>query len=324
MPSSNSSNTGLSDSPPKPGTSSPTDELKFPAPPSPMEKVRTKLAVWSWAREQGLDAADGRPKWLPLLDVDSQPTSRSRASRSSRTDDQPVVPHNSQHHSAAVSARHSESDGGSPVLSVQGSPKREAANVHVSDEDDDEYPLLELKTRSSSYGHSSPHIRHPNHDYLATTVKQSRSTPTTPTEPQVALPRQLSNLALEETHFKTHRNSLDLLQRRQQDEAKINHNLMNSRDSIILARSKFEERYPTATLDVRPAWSRADQMMRISDASPPDERREIGALALCRLGTVPGQDGSRTLVRVERRSSEGGHLSLQDKVSEVPHWLKLN
>lgn len=164
--SSNNSYASFSENPPKPGTSSPADGSRFPSPPSPMEKVKTKLAVWSWARDQGLETIDAHPKWLPLLDADILPTTHSTASRSSRADDGPLVPNNSQHPSVTVSPTYSESGSGSPLLSGEGSTKAQG-NIPRNSDDDDEDPPLELKARAGSSSHSSNPIFHSTPDYLA-------------------------------------------------------------------------------------------------------------------------------------------------------------
>ena len=263
------------------GTSSPVDQAYFPLQPSPMEKVKTKLAVWSWAKEQGMDACEGRSTWIPLLDPDTPSTLHGTAKHSPVHDDRPFNPPNSQHTSVHRSPRPALTPeiGLSTGLSTPPSPMiRPRSPCHISEEDvDEEDEPLQPKTKSSP--NRTPFKPHAStSDYLSIPIVTSRSTPTSPSEPQISLPRQLSNLGADETHFKAHRNSVDLLQLRQQNESKLNHNLMNSQDSMILARSKFNESYPKAVLDIRPAWSRADVLSRISDASPPPEVTDQGGM----------------------------------------------
>ncbi|KAK5169535.1 uncharacterized protein LTR77_005511 [Saxophila tyrrhenica] len=286
-----------------PGLSTPEDDNSFPGPPSPMQKVKTKLAVWSWAREQGLDAEDGQPKWMELLDPHEEAIYHASTDHSPHADERPLTPPNSHRTSVAFL---SPNNAGTPKHSTSPSPANHSKNASEIIEEDDEEPPLELKSKSTNSRPCSIE-QAPTHDYLTIPVSRSQSAPTSPSEPPgAALPRQLSNLAAEETHFTTHRNSVDLLQYRKQHEAKVNHNLMNARDSMILTKSKFEESYPRALLDVRPAWSR--ELSSITDASPPDARRAAGVRAMARSVLGAGQMQQQRSRRAGFEVDEAEHV----------------
>jgi hypothetical protein len=253
-----------------------------------MEKVKTKLAVWSWAREQGLDPPDRGLRWIALLDADEQPTHQSTASHSPRVEG-PLSPPNTARPSVALSPQQSEppSASRSPKWSEPPSPLSKARIIPEGSEDDADDPPLELKVKPAQ-----PRLKsasQPPNDYLTVPVLKSRSTPTTPCEPATVLPRQLSNLAAEETHFKAHRNSIDLLQHQQQNEGKINQHLMNARDSIILTKSKLDTKYPKSVVDIQPARRHVNTVSSTAHAPSTDARSHSDTRAVAQDGTASGQ-----------------------------------
>lgn len=276
-----------------------------------MQKVKTKLAVWSWAKEQGLEAQDCQPRWMELLDPDGGATYLSPDNHSPRAEERPLTPPNSSQHTSVawLSPRYPSSPaaGPSPRHSSPPSPSNKARFVSEAIEDDDEEPLLELRAKST-HSRTPDSKKTSTHDYLSIPVPRYHSAPTSPSEPPTAtLPRQLSNLPIEETRFTTHRNSVDLIHDRERHEAKVNHNLMNAHDSYILTKSKFDESYPHSLLGVRPAWIRANVMTPIVDGSPPDARRAAGVRAMARVGkSAVHARGHRRIADLD--ADEGEHL----------------
>lgn len=261
------------------------------APPSPMEKVKTKLAAWSWARELGAETEDSDSRWLPLLPLDesaSHMTSRSHTPHI----EEPFAPPNTERHSGASSAKQSASQ------SLRGSA-----------EDEDEDQLLELKARPILPRRPIQ----PSYLNLLPIEEHSVHTPSSPsgTRHTKALPRQLSTLTAEEVPFKTHRDSVELLHRKEYEQKMINQRLMNSHDSVILTKSKFESRHPNAAALGRrqQSWNRTGGLSPILDVSPPNEKVQDAKKAIEKAAKVakerheqqhPGEHIGRPICEVER------------------------
>jgi hypothetical protein len=119
----------------------------------------------------------------------------------------------------------------------------EDANLE-DEEDDDEIDLLipELKPRADSLyeeTNTTPGV--------STLDRPSMWPPRTSCPALPATSRQFSNLAAEETHFQSHRNSVDLARDRrhmQEKAGKLNQSLMNVRDSFVITKSKLGGRHP--------------------------------------------------------------------------------
>ena len=274
--------------------------------PSPMSKVKTKLAAWSWAREQGLENEDGKPRWVPLLSLEDG-HSRHRSREDSNKGEEPLGPPNTAKTSNASSAKRSE-------------PQTPVSEVGAADaEDDDEDQPLELKVRATLCRPPTRHTHFPDIDYLDIPIQQSHSTPSSPggMRHTKSISRQPSNLAAEDAHFKTHRDFLELIRRRE-NEIKMNQELMNSRDSTILTRAKFDARYPKTALD-RPAGTRTRDLSPISDASPPDAHAQAGLRAMVRVvdGRLPKQKAGH-----EAHSDK--HVGCPIYEVERPRWFEEN
>lgn len=276
--------------------------------PSPMDKVKTKLAAWSWAREQGLETEHGGPNWIPLLSCDD------RISQSVSTDE-PFAPPNTERPSGASSAKHS----------APHSPPLEAYDTPGVDEDEEDHPL-ELKVKASLSRPASilpPSLQKTQRDYLSLPIQKARSTPTSPgaSKPVNIISREPSNVSIESAHFKTHKDSLIFLQRRK-EEGKMNQQLMNSRDSVILARSKFDSPYPRSVLDLKPAWTR--DLSPIPDASPPDVRVQANIKTMEKAMDAPERSGRRAQEKSTDRAHPDEHFGCPICEVERPRWFEAN
>ena len=283
------------------------DDVTILRTPSPMDKVKTKLAAWSWAREQGLETEHGGPNWIPLLSCDD------RLSQSVLTDE-PYAPPNTERPSGASSAKHS----------APHSPPLEAYDTPGADEEED-HPL-ELKVKASFPRPAStipPSLRKTQGDYLSLPIQKSRSTPSSPgaSKSTKAISRELSSIPIEDSHFKTHKDSLVLLQRRK-DEGKMNQQLMNSRDSVILARSKFDSPYPKSVLDAKPARSR--DLSPIPDASPPDARVQASLRAMEKAMEAPERRERKSKEKSVDRTHPDEHVGCPICEVERPRWFEAN
>ncbi|KAK3118012.1 hypothetical protein LTR53_000048 [Teratosphaeriaceae sp. CCFEE 6253] len=303
---------------------------------SPMGRAKTKLAAWSWACEhpdesEGEGAAQrSSSRTIPLMRVDAD-------ARRERSEDPPGPP-NTEKHSAASSTRHSgpqtpgeltaDGDAREEGEDGQGPEGGDEADADADEEDDQP---MELRFRSALHRLRSASLP-ASTEYLAI----PSSTPPTPPPPassstRVALPtgplpRALSNLAADEAGFHTHRDSLDLSHGRLARELRVNHHLMTTKDSFLLARGKGAHRYPrlagpSSSAAVQGAAGvglgpgRARGLSPIPDASPPEDggrRTGDGLAALAdavalRVGPGPGGGHIRWAGqgRPERGEGEG-------------------
>ena len=281
------------------------DDITILRTPSPMDKVKTKLAAWSWAREQGLETEHGGPNCIPLLSCDDG------VSQSLPTDE-PYAPPNTERPSGTSSAKHS----------APHSPPLEAYDTPGAEEDEEDHPL-ELKVKASFSRPAAilpPSLQKTQGDYLSLPIQKSRSTPSSPgaSRPINIISREPSNVSIEDAHFKTHKDSLVLLQRRK-DEGKMNQQLMNSRDSVILARSKFDSPYPKSVLDLKPPWTR--DLSPIPDASPPDARVQAGLRA---MEKVMERRERKPRERSVDRTHPDEHVGCPICEVERPRWFEAN
>jgi len=197
---------------------------------SPIDKIKIKLASWKWLKENNVLDEDGRPAWLGLLsfegrDAEMNPTTLTPCSEG------PYAPPNTERASGPSSGRHS------------------AARSLVGDDDQqDEDPNDELDNlselemaRPSSTGTS--HAAHES--YRSSALQPSLDVPNLSPKPKfkTRVPRQLSNLALEEAHFRTHRDSVQLLRHKEELEERLNASILHSQDSMILTRGKYDDGY---------------------------------------------------------------------------------
>lgn len=234
---------------------------------SPMDKVKTKLAAWSRAGGNGLEDEDAQLKWIRLLPCDDDLPHQSLSSRTSRTEG-PLAPPNTERPSGASSAKHSAPQ--SPLC------ERDDLDLSAGDVEDDS--LLELRVQPSMARPWRERSAEPSKDSTEGVAQRNLSLPPTPRGGRGARPVhcQLSNLALEDEHFKSHRDSLLLLRSREQ-EAKTNQQLLEARDSIILTKSKFGAIYPESPMDCYSAWSHPRNLSTITDDSPPDSHSLVAS-----------------------------------------------
>ena len=167
-----------------------------------MGHVQTKLAAWSWAKEQDQED-DDTPRWVPLMAVDDF---RPYRHPSDSVEDPPAPP-NTKSVSLASSYKHS-------------GPQSPRMSDFLEEEGDD---LFETGFKATL---SRPVEEHPSGDeYIEIPTQKSRHHSSIPVPG--ALARPLSNLTDEEDHFQTHRDSVDLT-RRKLAEHKMNHQLMST------------------------------------------------------------------------------------------------
>jgi hypothetical protein len=229
--------------------------------------------------------------------------------------DEPYAPPNTERPSGASSAKHS----------APHSPPLEAYDTPGADDDEEDHPL-ELKVKAS-FSHPAstipPSLRKAQGDYLSLPVQKSRRTPSSPgaSKPIKIISREPSNVSIEDAHFKAHKDSLVLLQRRK-DEGKMNQQLMNSRDSFVLNRSKFDSRYPKSVLDAKPAWSR--DLSPIPDASPPDARVQASLRAMEKVMEAPERRERKSKEKSVDRTHPDEHVGCPICEVERPRWFEAN
>ncbi|EMC92584.1 hypothetical protein BAUCODRAFT_125570 [Baudoinia panamericana UAMH 10762] len=243
--------------------------------PSPIGKAKAKLAAWSWARERGHDEHDdSRLISLLSLDIDA----RRHALESSPSGEHPLAPPNTATSSARHSGPHTPHD-----LEADDRVEEEETNEEVEDDSP-----VELRFRSDFHrirSMSAPAMQ----DYLTAPTVPRTNLPTLhlPDSPERfgGLPRHLSNLAEMDEHFRSHRDSLDVYHQRMRGEERVNQLLANSKDSFVLAKSKYEAKYPGSTSAAKGhiQWSRYGGLSPIMDASPPDARKVAAEKGLSRL-----------------------------------------
>ncbi|KAK0930233.1 hypothetical protein LTS16_002147 [Friedmanniomyces endolithicus] len=281
--------------------------------PSPMGKVKTKLAAWSWAREQQAEGEDsesgGSRPMLSLMRID---TDRRRE----RSEDHPYAPPNTEKHSASSSARHSgpQTPHEQPeVIAEEDEDVQQADDEAEVDEEEDQPMELRFKSafhriRSLSMPASTDYLTVPGR------MLHSSNSPSSPPAPPGGLPRAMSNLAAEEARFMSHHDSLDLNHHRIEREARMNQLLMTTRDSFVMAKTKYEAKYPKIAGGIQ--CNRFEGLSTIPDASPPEDARK-GFAALARK--VEGAKGAVSEVAVK----SDGHIKWAgEKKVEKPQWYK--
>ncbi|KAK1824555.1 hypothetical protein LTR12_000879 [Friedmanniomyces endolithicus] len=282
--------------------------------PSPMGKVKTKLAAWSWAREQQVEAEDSEGGSRPVLSLMRVDTDRRRE----KSEDHPYAPPNTEKHSASSSARHSgpQTPHEQPeVIAEEDDDVQQADDEAEVDEEDDQPMELRFKSafhriRSLSMPASTDYLTVPGRMLHST----SPSSPTAPHAPPGGLPRAMSNLAAEEARFMSHRDSLDLNHHRIEREARMNQLLMTTRDSFVLAKTKYEAKYPKTAGGIQ--YNRFGGLSTIPDASPPEEGRE-GFAALERR-----VEGGKRAVSEGAVKADGHIKWAGEKKVEKPRWYK--
>lgn len=275
--------------------------------PSPMRKARTKLAAWSWAKEQEQDD-DSDARSTPLAAMDESVLSSPRFEI-----EEPPAPPNTGKTSSASSVRHSGPH--SPYEEDDASEVELLNDIIVGGErdpdDNDTDSPVELRFRSTlSRVKSMP----ASTDYL-NVPGSSRSPPTSPSGARYA--RQLSNLAAEEEHFKGHRDSVDLYHRREREE-ELNKQLMTTRDSFVLAKTKYDTKHPKFGGGGQAIqYSRFGGLSPIMDASPPESRIQLSLPSKSKLAK------DAKTVQVEEAHPEE-HVGCAIYEVERPRWFEAN
>lgn len=250
-------------------------------PSSPMEKVKSKLATWKWARENAAHCDTEDIPALPLLSIVHHSHSQTPSRPQSPRREVPPAPPNTEKSSAAASAKPSAPHTRPPSeeqLPISPLPAASSGSPSRRSSSDEEEEPLELRVRATF---SQPHRTHrptsePS-DYLTVPV-HARSGPSTSSPPSpcsgtrdarkhvAIISRQLSNLAAEEAHFQRHRDSVELMRHHREDGkgAVGNQALMGTRDSFVLANARrVREREKERDGGKR-------ELGTIVDASPPN------------------------------------------------------
>jgi len=194
---------------------------------SKIDKVKIKLASWKWLKDNNVLDADGRPAWLGLLSFEARDAEVNSTTHTPCSEG-PFAPPNTERASGPSSGRHS------------------AARSLVDDDDQqDEDPsdelenMSELETARPASTEAAPAAQE---SCSMSALQRSLDVPRLSPKPKykTRVPRQLSNLALEEAHFRTHRDSVQLLRHKEELEERLNASLLHSQDSMILTRCKYD------------------------------------------------------------------------------------
>lgn len=283
------------------------DEISRGSPiiaPSPMmEKVKTKLTAWNWERDLGGETPEERSGWLPLMDTECRRCSSDRTP----SHEQPPNPPNT----ARSSAKASKAQSPAPE-----SPYEE------DEEEELEWPPVEIRVKgilATARPHTAQPTRAttPTNDYLSQ-PRRHNSLPASP-----SIPRNLSNLAEEEAHFQSHRDSVEITRghlKRRQTEGRPNSLLFAARDSFTLAKTKLETRskpYPMETgyleIPYRRAasqphisWNRFGGLSPIPDASPPNASKfSLASAASLVKEHSPGPSPGEAAVEAQQGETRG-------------------
>ncbi|TKA21950.1 hypothetical protein B0A50_08646 [Salinomyces thailandicus] len=257
--------------------------------PSPMGKVRTKLAAWSWAREQ--EHEDDVVHLLPALSG-----SRRLQGRSPGGSEGPPAPPNTEKSGTSSAQRSApqtpyfNEDEGDVGMQETGEDEGDVglfADTEEAGEPEGEM-LIETRdppeqSRWEPMARVRPASTPAAMDYLSIAAL-SRSMAPSPVQ-RLANPagRHWSDLASENEHFKTHRDSLDVSHRRLNDD-KLSQQRRSSHDSTQLAKSKYDVRHPkAATAGPAIQYNRYGGLSPILDASPPDAKVQQGLKAMSNL-----------------------------------------
>lgn len=287
-----------------------------------MDKADTKLAAWCWAKDHSLLDEDGNSRWFPLAASGMPPSQLRSCSHSPRSvSESPHCPPNTERPSGPSSGKQS-------VLSTAkhssvGSPPGERAIDCDEDEGEDEDYPIELRIKAALATPSRSKSHGALDEYLSVPYEQSRSVPSSPAySSQVkAISRQLSNLAAEDVHFRTHRDSLLLLHKKELEEEEMNQQLVNSQDSVILTRFKFDAPYPSAGFASRSssAWLHQRDLSTIPDASPPLARKHSAGKARAACAARKGDAQSP-----EDEQHPDEHVNCPICEVERPRWYEAN
>lgn len=241
----------------------------------------------------------------------------------------PAAPPNTEKSSAAASAKPSAPHTRPP--SEEHFPLDDHIQEVVSqDESDPDDQPLELRVRATfsrppaARRHASDPTSQAN-DYLSVPIHQRSSDSHSPPSPcsgqrnaqkhTRAISRQLSNLAVEDAHFRTHRDSLELMRWREsigEGNVGVNQELMSTRDSFVLTRARVGRKARESERDLSP----------IVDASPPGSVEFLplsGAGKKKQREGVVGQGQSKGPVEVLRRGEDQGGKGGAPLVGEDGH-----
>ena len=185
-----------------------------------MENLKIKLTAWTWERDRAGDAEE-RAKWLPLMSMNDQRPGRS--SGYCLYPESPHAPPNTERQSGQSSAKHS-----TPQTPI------------VEEVDSEEEAPFELKFRTHSA--SSPAL-HSARDLSMTGDYVTVPRRLYSMQVSQSIPHQSSSLTDDDMDLQSHRDSVDLSRHEiclQETKGQMNQHLMHARDSIVLAKVKFD------------------------------------------------------------------------------------
>ncbi|KAK5734778.1 hypothetical protein LTR17_008709 [Elasticomyces elasticus] len=303
--------------------------------PSPMGKAREQ-------QEDDEDSDGGSRLKLPIMLVETH-------DRRAESEDRPYGPPNTEKPSASSSAKHSRTQTPRGIKfalddeedeleqadddDILNSDKRvqeatsdeghEADDEDIGDiddepeaeqDDDEEEQPVELRFKSAF--HKLRSLSMPSTTDFLTIPENAQHNSSSPMGDRAgsSIPRLLSNLSAEDKRFTRHRDSLDLNHDRIEREARMNQLLMTTQDSFVMAKLKYESKYPHSTGQ----FSRFGGLSPIADASPPDAGRSIGAAGMAQV--------SKRLEKAveDPPKKHDGHIHWagQHEVVVKPKWYK--
>jgi hypothetical protein len=133
--------------------------------------------------------------------------------------------------------------------------------------------------------------------------------------------RQFSNLTAEETHFQTHRNSVDLARERKhmQDLAgKLNQSLMNVQDSFVVTKSKLGARAPVMSPSSSSNLARLDQPHSSTEREPSMRVQNLSAFLA--MNTSAAAKLNEPPKAVQHSSEEHDDCPICE--TERPEWMR--
>ncbi|KJX94485.1 hypothetical protein TI39_contig4189g00013 [Zymoseptoria brevis] len=255
---------------------------------------------------------DPRPRFLfiPLLDLEAP--SRRRTDRSSDQSpylEQPPGPPNTARHSHQSSRLNSGLSSAKP--SAPPTPSRRSSEEPPAAEDDEEedVPALSLYLKPSSpvFSKSSTQPK------MTFSTARCSSLPTPPSTTRHLA--HSSTMEAEASRF-AHRDSVDVYHarglKRHETEAKMNQELMNSRDSFVITKSKFEARWgkggaSSESKAVGGGWTRFGGLETIEDATPPGR---VGFRAVMESSGEKISDEAKNRAAV--KDEAGGNLDKEE------------
>ncbi|KAK4956260.1 hypothetical protein LTR10_005781 [Elasticomyces elasticus] len=288
--------------------------------PSPMGKAREQ-------QENDEDSDGGSRLKLPIMLVD----------RRAESEDRPYGPPNTEKPSASSSAKQSRSQTPRGIkfalpeeeddveqaddddildsgMRVQEATSEEADDEDIGDIDDEEEQPVELRFKSAF--HKLRSLSMPSTTDFLTLPEHAPHNSSSPMGDRAgsSIPRHLSNLSAEDARFTRHRDSLDLNHHRIEREERMNQLLMTTQDSFVMAKLKYESKYPHSTVQ----FSRFGGLSPIADASPPDAGRSIGPAGMAQVA----KRLEKAVEDPPKKHDGHIHWAGQHEVVVKPKWYK--